>query len=119
MSNKEGCVNRCDIERSFSVAVFLCVCLSVPFCVDFFTSENGAYEVEPEGRINPNFAPEASLVRLPGIGAGRAGAIVGFRDNFRKEHGEVIVFRTVEDLCNVQGIGPATAEKVSEYLRFD
>jgi len=111
-------VNVTGGTKAFLAAVVLCIFLSVLFCVGFFTAKSGTYKIELQGRINPNVASEASLGRLPGIGAVRAAAIAGFRDNFRKEHGEGVAFRTVEDLCKVRGIGPATANKVSDYLRF-
>ena len=69
-------------------------------------------------KINPNFAPVGSLVRLPGIGIGRAGAIVTYRDAaFAK--GGVRAFASCEDLQKVRGIGPATAYNIGQWLEFE
>jgi competence ComEA-like helix-hairpin-helix protein len=70
-------------------------------------------------QINPNDAPSASLVRLPGIGIGRAGAIVAYRDNFGKKNSNSRTFRNCEDLQKVKGIGPKTVENISEWLKFE
>jgi competence ComEA-like helix-hairpin-helix protein len=64
-------------------------------------------------RINPNTATAASLRRLPGVGAVRAGAIVAFR----RRHGPR-AFTEPNDLMAVKGIGSGIAERVAPYLRF-
>ena len=71
---------------------------------------------EPE-RINPNTAPVASLVRLPGIGKARALDMVHFRQS--NGNGEESVFKTAQDLEAIKGIGPKTAEKLAPWLAFD
>lgn len=53
------------------------------------------------GSININTATEAELEGLPGIGSSKAAAII----QYRIDHG---AFKTVNDLDNVPGIGPAT-----------
>ena len=59
--------------------------------------------------INVNTASEKELERLPGIGAGRARAIVACR----QERGG---FRSVEELDDVPGIGPVTMEELRAYV---
>jgi competence protein ComEA len=61
------------------------------------------------GKININEADTAALTELNGIGQARAEAIVAYR----KAHGP---FRTIEDLTNVKGIGPAFVDKNREQL---
>ena len=62
----------------------------------------GAAQASP--RINLNTADVATLDRgMDGIGPAKAAAIV----EHRRVHGP---FRTVEQLVNVKGIGPATLE---------
>ena len=55
--------------------------------------------------ININTASVRELQKISGIGGTRAEAIV----EYREKHG---CFRTVDDLINVSGIGPATLEKL-------
>lgn len=63
--------------------------------------------------INPNTATVQSLVRLPGIGPGRAEEMVALRD----ERG--IRFDSPNDLRQVKGIGPKTVKKTSDSLSFE
>lgn len=70
-------------------------------------------EIVPE-RINPNTAPAASLMRLPGIGKVRALDIVEFRNAQ-----EPPAFESAASLEPIKGIGPKTIEAMSEYLTFD
>jgi competence protein ComEA len=64
-------------------------------------------EAQPPARqtINVNTASAAELERLPGIGPVRAAAIVAWRER----NG---AFRRIEDLLAVEGIGPATLERL-------
>ncbi|HUS90661.1 MAG TPA: helix-hairpin-helix domain-containing protein [Phycisphaerae bacterium] len=64
-------------------------------------------------RVNPNTATAGSLQRLPGIGPGKAEAIVAYR----QAHGPA-PFRSPEDLKAVWGIGPATVKQVAELMSF-
>ena len=72
-----------------------------------------------ESRINPNDAPIESLVRLPGLGVARAGAILAYREKASAKSGERPAFQNCSDLRKVSGIGPKTAQDVGEWLRFD
>jgi len=78
-----------------------------------------AYEICLDEKINPNDAPLGSLVRLPGIGIGKAGAIVAYRENFSEKNGSRPVFETVDDLQKVSGIGSKTVENISGWLKFE
>ena len=71
-------------------------------------------------RINPNTADWASLARLPKIGRVRAQAIVEYREQFNNVSGQArgVAFANADDLQNVKGIGPKTAELIGEYLIF-
>jgi len=104
-----------------SVAFLISLCVCVLFCgvilsanVAVLRESRGA---EPDEKINPNEATVASLVRLPGIGESRAAAIVAYRESIG-ENG-CRAFEKVEDLQKVRGIGPKTAENISEWLRFE
>jgi len=63
-------------------------------------------------RIDPNTAPIASLVRLPGIGPSRAQAILDYRRTRTRR------FACPADLTRVRGIGPATVATMTPYLAF-
>lgn len=63
------------------------------------------------GRIDPNEATQALLENLPGIGPGRARAVLEARE--RRP------FDSVRDVERVPGIGPRTREKLEPFLRVD
>src|SRR5258706_15177309 len=65
----------------------------------------------PVGRIDPNRASVAELIRLPGIGPSLAGRIVADRD----QHG---AFASPEALLRVHGIGPKTLDRIRGFLSF-
>ncbi len=71
-----------------------------------------------DSRINPNDATVESLVRLPGLGLGRAGAIVAYRESVYRE-GRRPAFENLEDLRKIRGIGPKTVQGISEWITFD
>lgn len=62
------------------------------------------------GPLNLNTATAEQLDGLPGIGPATAEAIVAWR----KEHGR---FKTVDDLLNVRGIGPAKLDALRKQVR--
>ncbi len=70
--------------------------------------------VAPE-KINPNTAPAASLVRLPGIGPARALDIIHYRTHVENQP----AFQKAADMENIKGIGPKTAAQISPHLTFE
>jgi len=72
-------------------------------------SEDPFAEEEQETKININTASAAELDLLEGIGPVKAQAII----DYRNEHG---FFRTVDELINVPGIGPATLEAIRDQV---
>jgi comEA protein len=101
--------------RSCSLSV---AAVSAMVCILFFSTQyfagRGQEAKNLESRINPNTASLESLVRLPGIGASKAGAIIDYRNS----NGGVNAFKNPDDLQKVKGIGPKTVEKISDYLYF-
>ncbi|MHC4426350.1 MAG: ComEA family DNA-binding protein [Planctomycetota bacterium] len=108
-----------------SFAFIISVCMAACFSCGFVSnigggkSTFGRSEIELESRINPNDAPVASLVRLPGLGIGRAGAVVAYRERLSKKNGDGPAFRNCSDLQKVKGIGPKTVQDMSEWLKFE
>lgn len=89
---------RVDVERSGAPEV------SLP------DKEEGKPDSLLEGEvIDLNLASQADLERLPGIGQSRARAIV----KYREENGP---FETVEELTQVDGIGPGILERLRPYI---
>jgi len=76
-------------------------------------------EIALDEKINPNDAPTGSLVRLPGIGIGKAGAIVAYRENTGRGRTNTPAFQSCYDLQQVHGIGPKTVQSICEWLRFE
>jgi competence protein ComEA len=62
------------------------------------------------GIVNINEADATELESLPGVGPATAQAIL----DYRSEHGR---FRSVDDLLNVRGIGPAKLEQIKPHAR--
>jgi DNA uptake protein ComE-like DNA-binding protein len=79
----------------------------------YVSSQKPPLEVQPE-RINPNTASMASLVRLPGIGKGRALDLIAWRNRQPQP-----AFRSIQDLEAIRGIGPKTVENLAPWLTFE
>jgi len=116
-ARKQFC-DKLQNDRAFVIAVLFGVLLSVGFAASTFSKFRQACEIELESRINPNNAPIASLVRLPGIGIGRAGAVVAYREKFRSRKPNSQPFQNADDLQQVKGIGPKTVQNISKWLKF-
>ena len=117
-----------DRDRQNSIQSFAFVvstCLAVSLCCGFIAnrradeSTSGQHIIELESRINPNIAPVESLVRLPGLGIKRAGAIVTYRESFKRANGTGAAFECGDDLQKISGIGPKTVQEMSDWLEFE
>ncbi len=100
---------------AFCLALSTAILISVCFAVSSGGAAKQPSEIMIESRVNPNYAPQASLARLPGVGDGRAEEIAVYRENF----GGRKAFRDCDDLQKVKGIGPKTAEEICEWLKFE
>ncbi|HER20299.1 MAG TPA: helix-hairpin-helix domain-containing protein [Chromatiales bacterium] len=99
----------------------VCACLAAAAACGYALRVSDAGDAGPihtPERINPNTAPVGSLVRLPGIGPTRARAIAAYRETIRQTVGDGPVFRSCDDLQQIKGIGPKTAEDVRDWLEF-
>ena len=101
---------------AFIISICLAVCCSFGFASKL---EQGQSKIELDSRINPNNTPIESLVRLPGLGPGRAGAIVVYREDFDEKTAGSPAFQNCDDLQKVKGIGPKTVQNIRELLKFD
>jgi competence protein ComEA len=104
---------------AFVIGAGMCFLCSLCFIVSGRTGTKYSYDVKLDERINPNEASAASIARLPGIGIGKAEAIVAYRENFRKETGSNCAFRSCDDLKRVEGIGPKTIQDIGRWLKFE
>lgn len=64
--------------------------------------------VTPIKKVNVNSADKNGLMDISSIGTTLASAILEYR--------ETASFRSLEEIKNVDGIGPATYEKVKDYI---
>ncbi|MEH7251381.1 helix-hairpin-helix domain-containing protein [Neobacillus niacini] len=64
---------------------------------------------DKQAKINLNKANETELQNLPGIGPSKAAAIIEYRET-------IGLFKSIEDLKNVSGIGDKTFEKLKESI---
>ncbi len=105
--------------RAFWVAVWICAAIS--FCFSFASIQTSvdSEHIGLYSKINPNDAPLGSLINLPGIGMTRAAAIIAYRQQHSSCNKIEAAFGRIDDLQKVKGIGPVTAAKISEWLRFD
>lgn len=108
-----------------SFAFVISVCIAAGFCRGFISntgeseSISSLKKIELDSRINPNDAPIESLVRLPGLGISRAGAIVEYRNSFNEKDGKNQAFQNPDDLQKITGIGPKTVQNLSEWIKFE
>ncbi|MFZ2957554.1 MAG: helix-hairpin-helix domain-containing protein [Candidatus Ozemobacteraceae bacterium] len=78
-----------------------------PSNTDPYSSNTDPYSGSgSSGKLNINFATQAELEVLPGIGPAKARAIIDYRTRYGK-------FQRVEDVRNVPGIGDATYQKIA------
>ncbi len=62
--------------------------------------------------INLNTATQEELESLPGIGPTKAADILSYRD-------EIGSFNSIDDLLNVNGIGPSTLEAITDLITIE
>ena len=71
--------------------------------------ESGSAEDDPNVLLDLNTASASQLDQLPGIGPSRAAAIV----EFRERNGPILF---VDDLTAIDGIGPATVDRLRNLV---
>lgn len=73
---------------------------------------SGAALAQAVAPINVNTADKELLAELPGVGPSRAAAIIEERET----NG---AFENADDLTRVNGIGPATVDRMRDQVAFD
>jgi competence protein ComEA len=66
----------------------------------------------PAGPVNINTASLEELQTLPGIGETKAKAIIAYREDKQG-------FKSIDELQNVTGIGPATFERLKDLITVE
>jgi len=104
-----------------SFAFVIAVCFGVVLCLCFVVSDYGSAgtgrQILLDEKLNPNEAPPASLIRLPGIGISRAAAIVAYRERYAQGAADP-PFKSCDDLQKVRGLGPKTVRNIKRWLTF-
>jgi competence protein ComEA len=75
-----------------------------------FACESRAPAERPDTILNINQATEKQLEKLPGIGPKHARSIIASR-NARGG-----MFTTIDELAEIDGIGPITVDKIRPYV---
>jgi competence protein ComEA len=104
---------------AFLIVVAICVVLGVFFSSGKLLSLSSSVSIETESRVNPNHAPLASMVRLPGVGISKAASIIEYREALARSQPGSVAFCSSDDLEEVSGIGPKTVERISVWLKFE
>ena len=79
--------------------------------INIISEENFINDFNNDGKISINYGTLENLMSLNGIGEIKAKAIIDSRNN----NG---MFKTIEDIKNVSGIGNSTFEKIKEYIKL-
>lgn len=79
---------------------------------NFNTDEPKQETSNQSGKININTASVEELDKLPGVGATRAQYIIEYRES----NGS---FKSISEIQNIKGIGPATYEKMKEMITVE
>ncbi len=78
---------------------------------DKSTDEYITNEIWESSKISINSATKEELMSLPSIGEAKANAII----EYRQKNG---LFKKIEDIKNVKGIGNALYEKIKDYINI-
>ena len=111
--------DRQNSVQSFAFVLSVCVAVGLVSVLWAGESTSAHHKIEMESRINPNHAPVESLVRLPGLGIGRAQAVVAYRESFGRASGTSTAFERADDLQRIKGIGPKTVHGMSAWVKFE
>ncbi len=119
MTELPGPLKIFEFSRKESLAAFFLITTiligtGIKYSIDqhWWLPETEVVDTDPESiklKIDLNRAEWYELIILPGIGEKKARAIV----EYRKEAGR---FKTIEQLCEVSGIGTKTVKKIKNLV---
>lgn len=119
MSEMPGPLKILEFSRKEMLAILFLITalltgIGIKYTIDnhWWLPETKVVDIDPESiklKINLNKAEWYEFIILPGIGEKKAKAIV----EYRKKNGN---FRTIEQLCEVDGIGMKTVRKIKECV---
>ncbi len=106
--------SRKELIATLFLITSLLIGIGTKYTIDYhwWLPETKVIDTNPESirlKINLNRAEWYELIILPGIGEKRAKAIV----EHRKNKG---AFRTIEQLCEINGIGTKTVKKIKDLI---
>jgi len=106
--------SRKEMIATYFLLTSLIIGIGVKYTIDqhWWLPRTEVVDTDPESiklKINLNNAEWYELIILPGIGENRAKAIV----EYRKDRGP---FQTIDQLCEVEGIGVETVKKIRDLV---
>jgi competence ComEA-like helix-hairpin-helix protein len=106
--------SRKELIATLFLITSLLIGIGTKYTIDYhwWLPETKVIDTNPESirlKINLNRAEWYELIILPGIGEKRAKAII----EHRKNKG---AFRTIEQLCEINGIGTKTVKKIKDLI---
>ena len=109
--------SRREMVATYFLVTSLLIGIGIKYTVDrhWWLPKTEIVDIDPESiklKIDLNRAEWYELIILPGIGEKRAKTII----EYRKEEGP---FQTLEQLCEVDGIGVGTVNKIKELVFID
>jgi len=105
-------ISKLELEKSsVKYMVKECNCPTVDNTTCLNNNADDKDNKDKESIININTANQEKLTNIPGIGEGKAKLII----EYRTKNG---MFKSIEDIKNVSGIGDAIYNKIKNYIKI-
>lgn len=109
--------SRRELIATLVLTISLLIGIGVKYTIDYhwWLPETKVVDINPESiklKIDLNRAKWYELIILPGIGEKKAKAIVEYRER-------IGAFESIEQLCEINGIGAKTVEKIKGLTFID
>lgn len=109
--------SRRELITTLILTISLLIGIGVKYTIDYhwWLPETKVVDINPESiklKIDLNRAKWYELIILPGIGEKKAKAIVEYRES-------IGAFKSIEQLCEIDGIGAKTVEKIKGLTFID
>ncbi|MCI5967683.1 MAG: helix-hairpin-helix domain-containing protein [Tenericutes bacterium] len=112
VKKEDNCKNNTEIKNDACIENKNKITTTVTVTEEKIDNENNtdnSEKVLQPNSININSADQKELTRLPGIGDSKALKIIAYRN-------EVGLFKTIDEIKNVKGIGNSIFEKIKPYI---